>query len=67
MGKVSDTGTLGRVQLSGTLALFPRRFLKLLVQFSRRFLADSPFILTDDPKFLPERSSIVFQASGAVY
>ena len=28
MGKVSDTGTLGRVQLSGTLALFPRRFLK---------------------------------------
>ena len=28
MGEVSDTGTLGRVQLSGTLALFPRRFLK---------------------------------------
>ena len=51
MGKVSDTGTLGRVQLSGTLALFPRRFLKCLVPFSKRFLADPPFILTNDPGF----------------
>ena len=56
IGKVSDTGTLGRVQLSGTFALFPRRFLKWLNQFSRRFLAEPPFIRTEDPEFLPERS-----------
>ena len=61
-GRVSDTGILGRVQLSGTLVLLPRRFLKWLYQFSKRFLAEPPFILTDDPEFLPERSFIVFQA-----
>ena len=62
IGKVSDIGTLGRVQLSGTFALFPRRFLKWFNQFSRRFLAEPPFIRTDDPEFLPERSLTVFHA-----
>ena len=62
IGRVSDTGTLGRVQLSGTLALLARRLSKWLDQFSKRFLAEPPFILTDDPEFMPERSFIVFQA-----
>ena len=60
IGRVSDTGKLGRVQLSGTLALLPRRFSKWLYQFSKRFLAQPPFILTDDHEFLPERYFIVF-------
>ena len=30
IGRVSDTGTLGRVQFSGTLALLPRRFSKMI-------------------------------------
>ena len=63
-GRVSDTRILGRVQLSGNLAFLPRRFSKWLDQFSKRFLAEPPFILTDDPEFLPERSFIVYQARG---
>ena len=57
-GRVSDTGILGRVQLSGTLALLPRRFSKWLDQFYKRILAEPPFILADDPEFLTERSFI---------
>ena len=57
ISKVSDTGTLGREALPGTLALLPRRFWKCVDQVSKRFLADPPLILTDDPKFLPEMSS----------
>ena len=56
IGSVSETGTLGRVQFSGTLALLPRRFSKWLDQFSRRFLADPPLILTEEPEFLPDGS-----------
>ena len=55
IGRVPDTGTLGSVQVSGTLALLPRRFSKWLDQFSKRFLAEPPFILTEEPEFLPER------------
>ena len=62
IGRVPDTGTLGSVQVSGTLALLPRRFSKWLDQFSKRFLAEPPFILTEEPEFLPERSFMVFQA-----
>ena len=61
IGRVSETGTLGRVQFSGTLALLPRRFSKWLDQFSRRFLADPPLILTEEPQFLSE-VLMVFQA-----
>ena len=60
ISKVSDTGTLGRDALSGTLALLPRRFWKCVDQLSKRFLADPTLILTDE--FLPERSLMVFQA-----
>ena len=62
IGRVSETGTVGRVQFSGTFALLPRRFSKWLDQFSRRFLADPPLILTEEPVFLPDRSLMVFQA-----
>ena len=51
IGRVPDTGTLGSVQVSGTLALLPRRFSKWLDQFSKRFLAEPPFILTEEPEF----------------
>ena len=62
IGSVSETGTVGRVQFSGTFALLPRRFSKCLDQFSRRFLADPPLILTEEPEFIPDRSLMVFQA-----
>ena len=56
IGRVSDTGTLGRVQLSGTLALLPRR-----LSFWQNHLLFSPMILSSCLKDL-----LLFSRQGDV-